>query len=111
MKLVIEIGELDRESERDLEGERLGDGDLERLRSERFVSRLGDPERDLLLLRSSSGDSLRNRLRIGLRVPFCDVLPMESSRPELMGDGGGEDSRIPCSISSSFVFFACALFL
>jgi len=107
----METGELDRESERDLEGERLGDGDLERLRSARFVNRLGDPERDLLWERSSSGDSLRNRLRTGLRVPFCDILPTESSRLGLMGDKGGEACRNPCSISSSFVFFASALLL
>lgn len=130
-KPVIATGELDLEFERvsrvsrlsrtsrltdgDRERIRRGDSELERLRRCLDVLLFGelDLERPLLIssLDSSSGDSLRNLRLTGLLTPFLPEFSDLFSSAISIGDGGGEASLRPCSISSSFFFLAAALFL
>ncbi len=118
-KPVMATGELDRDSERVTEGERerprRGDSEFDRLLRCLEELLLGDPDLDLALfassLGSSSGDSLRNRRRTGLRTPFLPPVSGIESSGASRGEGGGEISLNPCSTSSSFFFLAAALFL
>ena len=120
-KPVMATGELERDSDREADGDRErarvrgGDSELDRLLRCLDELLLGDPERDLPLLASSfvssSGDSLRNRRRKGLLTPFLPPVSGVESSGTSRGEGGGEISLKPCSISSSFFFLAAALFL
>lgn len=114
-KLRAEYGELDRESEGDLERDLCrGERDPERLLSDVFLlPLLGETDREprRKLSESSSGDSLRKRLRTGLLTPFLFFTVFESSCTDVAGDDGGDSSINPCAISSSIFFLAAALFL
>lgn len=120
-KPVMATGELDRDSERVTGGEgererpRRGDSEFDRLLRCLEELRFGDTDLDLPLfassLSSSSGDSLRNRRRTGLRTPFLPLVSGVESSGASRGEGGGESSLNPCSTSSSFFFLPAALFL
>ena len=102
-KPVMATGELERDSDREADGERErarvrgGDSELDRLLRCLDELLLGDPERDLPLL--------------ALLTPFLPPVSGVESSGTSRGEGGGEISLKPCSISSSFFFLAAALFL